>query len=420
MRRTLFAVSMFSVCGLLIVSGANRSLGQPDLGPGEKGATLRLPGSEAPRPQEPMPGYFPGGTAAEPKNPFGAASPFTPGLSNDAKRIAKLPSNDVGINRDIEITANQGPWIIYVMSYSGEDAPKLAREFVAELRNNMKLAAYVYNSGAKEKAKEFERVQKAKQEQIEALQKAGLKGDYLPTPIRAVRIDEQTAVLIDGGFRTREDALAALKKLRASQLPKGFAERVKLDVKIAIEVAAEKGAKTGGVHHEAVLVNPFVRAFPARNPEVKHDEAPQLEKVDVELLNQLNKEEVFSVLKTKKPFTLAIKQYNTQQIVARNQREADGFMDRFKKGLTLGPNKEWSDHAAQSAHDLADAFRKSGLAETYVLHAKYCSYVTVGGFDSVQDNRLTIMQNFLESQLQKDAYRPLELFPRPVPMAVPH
>jgi len=421
MRRTLFVMSIFSVCGIVTIGTTSRGQGQPDLGPGEKGATLRLPGTEAPRPQQiPPDGQRP---AFPNSNPFGP-SPFSPAAATN--KIAQPPSNDVSINRDIEITDRQGPWVIYVMSYAGEDAPKLAREFVVELRNNMKLAAYVYNSGAREKEAEFKRVQKARQDQIDALQKAGLNGTYLPTPIRAVKIEEQTAVVIDGGFRTRDDALSALKKLRDMKIkdfPVGFADRVKLDVKVAIKEEQKGGAKAGlqvnKDGYEVVVLNPFARAFPARNPEYKHDLKPELDPVDVSLIRELNKQETFTVLKTKKPFTLVIKQFNTQTIVARNQSEADGFLNRFRKGLTL-KNGEWSDGAAQGAHDLADAFRKSGLHETFVLHTKYCSFVTVGGYDRVDDNRLTVMQNFLESQLQKEAYRPLELFPRPVPMAVPY
>jgi hypothetical protein len=413
MKRTLFVVSIFSVCSL-----AAAALGQ-ELGPGEKGASIRIPGLESSRPQEPMPGskVYPSNY----DNPF-SPSPFAPSAARP--KIAQMPSNDVSINRDIEVSERQGPWVIYVMSYSGEDAPKLAREFVAEMRNNMNLAAYVYNSGAKEKEAEFKRVQKAKQDQLDALHKAGLNGSFVAPPIRTVRIEEQTAVLIDGGFRTREEALEGLKKIRKMKLPEGFEKRVKLDFKVAIELekvpdrSAKFSERVKG-EAEAVLLNPFARAFPARNPAIEHHGKTETDSVDAKLLQVLNREETFTVLKTKKPFTLAIKQYNTQAIVARNQREADGFLERFRKGLTL-KNGEWSDQAAQSAHDLADAFRKSGLPETYVLHAKYCSYVTVGGYDSANDSRLTIMQNFLESQLQKEAYRPLELMPRPTPMAIPY
>jgi hypothetical protein len=418
MKRNLFILAIVAA-----VAGLTRAQGQPDLGPGEKGATLRLPGAEAPRPPNPAPAYRPSAVPGGAQIASGV-TPFSPGLPGAPHKVAVLPSNDVSVNKDIEITEKQAPWLIYVMSYAGEDAPKLARDFVVELRNNFKLNAYVYNSGAEEKKREFERVQKARQEQIEALQKAGLKGDYVPTPIRAVRIDEQTAVLIDGGFRTRDEALAALKKLRAMKdrdFPKDFAKRVQLDVKVAIKEEQDNTAKSGVRvnEFEVVLLNPFARAFPARNPMSKNYDVPQMDATDARLLREINKDEPFTVLKTRKPFTLAIKQYNTEQIVARNQKEADGFLHRFRTGLTL-KNGMWNDQAAQNAHDLAEAFRKSGLTETHVLHAKYCSYVTVGSYDSAEDQRLQVMQSFLESKLRDNAYRPLDLFPRPMLLAVPN
>jgi hypothetical protein len=39
-------------------------------------------------------------------------------------------------------------------------------DYKSEMRNNMKLHAFVYNAGAKEKQKEYQRVQKAKRDQI--------------------------------------------------------------------------------------------------------------------------------------------------------------------------------------------------------------------------------------------------------------
>lgn len=394
-----------------------------DLGPGAQGATLRTPGLESPSPQAPNPGVGRPATPANVMGPWNSqvrTGTATPGST----WVAQLPSNQVDINKDIEITDQQGPWVIYVMSYAGPEAPEFAREFVSELRKNLKLNAFVYNYGAAEKRREYERVQKLKQQQIDALHKAGVKeGQIMPLRIRAVKIDEQTGVLIDGGYRTRADALAALTKIRALASskkfdPKTFSERVKLDVKIALK--EEKSAK-GDVlvrEGEALYINPFTRAFPARNPALKQDQVPEMDDIDIKLLHKLNAQDPLSVIKTKKPFTLAIKQYNTQQIMVRNNQEAEGFLDRFKKGLTL-VNGEWMDQAAINAHDLAEAFRKSGLAEAYVLHAKYCSYVTVGGYDRVDDPRLEKMQTFLEARFRDEAYRPYALFPRPAPMAVP-
>lgn len=404
MKRMLCTVVVFASCAVIAANQSSRGQG---LGPGEKGATLRLPGAEPPAP----------GAAPSPWSD----SPFTPGLvPSSGKKVAELPANRVEINKDVEITDKQGPWVIYVMSYSGPEAPQFAREFVAELRNNFKLNAYVYNAGAKEKQKEYERVQKIRQDQIDALQKAGLKGEYVPPPVRAVKIDEQTAVLVDGGFRSRDEALAMLTKLRAMTLPKDFAQRVKLDIKMLIVEEQDKttknGVKLGG--HQAVLVNPFVRAFPARNPESKNHETTQLlEPAEVELIRVLNKQEPFSLLQTKKPYSLVIKQYNTQQVLVRNKKDQEAF-ERYRNGL-FKKEGDWSDQAALAAHNLAEAFRKSGLAETFVLHTKYCSFVTVGSYDSLEDSRLATMQNFLESRFQMDAYRQLELMPRPMPLPVP-
>jgi hypothetical protein len=144
---------------------------------------------------------------------------------------------------------------------------------------------------------------------------------------------------------------------------------------------------------------------------------------DIELIRELNKSEEFTILKLNKPYTLAIRQYNTQQVVIRNKKEQEDFLKRFKDASTFrkanagGP--DWSDFAANSAHNLCEAFRKSGLPETYVLHSKYASFVTVGAYDGVRDPRLQQMQDFLESRFRMEAYRPYELFPTPQVMVVP-
>ncbi len=405
MKRWFLWLSMLApVLGILAVS---TSRGQIQ-GPGDGGATLRLPGAEpaAVRPQTP---------AIDP------ASPFSPSLPK-APRIAQMPSNEIGINKDIEITDKQSPWVITAMSYSGAEAPKLAREFAMELRNNpkLKLNAFVYNYGTAEKRKEYERVQELRKTQEVALKQAGVQGQIMPLRVRTIKIEEQTGVLIDGGFRTREEALEALKKLRKIDLdPKDLSQRVQLDVKVALlEEKNGKGEVKLGAN-EAVFINPFTRAFPARNPALPHEhEAPPVDPEDVKLMRKLNEQESFSLFQVKKPITLVVKQYNTQQVLVKSKQEQDGFLERFRKGLTL-KNGQWEDHAAVNAHNLCDAFRKSGLAETYVLHTKYVSIVCVGGYDSGADPRLTQMQNHLESQFRMDGYRPYDLMPRPLPMAVP-
>jgi hypothetical protein len=69
---------------------------------------------------------------------------------------------------------------------------------------------------------------------------------------------------------------------------------------------------------------------------------------------------------------------------------------------------------------MAEGFRKAGLPETYVLHTRFCSFVTIGGFDSLEDRRMLAMKELLETRFRDDAYRKLEMLPTAVPMLVPH
>lgn len=376
------------------------------IGPGDGGATLRLPGADAPKVQTPT-----------------NTTPFLPPAAANT-RFALPPSNQTGVNKDIEITDKQGPWVIYAMSYTGPEAPKLAREFALELRSNpkLKLNAYVYNYGTAEKLKAYQKVQELRQKQADALRQAGVQGQIMSLPIRIEKIEESTGVLIDGNFKTREAALAVLKELRKVKLDEDFEKRVKLDVKMVLVEQQDKAAKGGAslARTEAMFINPFRTAFPARNPALPNeaDKAPAFDPEEVKLMRKLNDKEKYSLFQVKKAFTLVIKTFNTQQVVVKNQQEADGFLDRFRKGKTL-KDGQWEDTAGVYAHNLCEGFRNSGLAETYVLHAKYSSFVTVGSYDSVEDPRMTQMQDLLESRFRMEAYRPYELLVRPMPMPVP-
>ena len=409
MKRWLFLLAALAILGGAVTHETSRgqfppaksapSPGPSDLGPGEQGATLRVPGMETPAP---------------------TPKPATPSVlqafanSPGAGRVA-LPPSTVNINKDIEITPDAGAWVIFVMAYSGPEAPEMAREFVRELRTTHKQNAYVFNYGAAEKQKEFERVQKLRQEQADALRKAGIKGEILPMKVRTMRIEEQTGVLIANGYRDRDEAFHALQTIRKITPDP---ERVRLNMlmlyKEKEDDAARKGEPKRVAASETVFINPFTRAFAARNPAVQHGTVEPLPEVDVKLLRNINGPEPLSLFNCKKKYTLVVKQFNTQNKVLKGAKESQAFLDMFQmKEIT-------KDYARDNAHNLGDAFRKGGMPEVYVLHTKYCSYVTVGGYDSLEDRQLITMQNLLEERFKVEAYRPLEMLPRPMPMAVPH
>ena len=322
------------------------------------------------------------------------------------------------INRDIEITPEAGPWTIFVQAYSGEEAPIMARKFVACLRGTYKLNAYVFNFGAKEKKDEYDRVQRIRQEQIDALRKAELPTD-VPFRVSVVRIEEQTGVLI-GGYRSFEEASTALKNQIRKLDAEGLKGKVDLDVWVVSSANDQDRTRATKIDLDGLgYINPFKRAFPARNPALPKEQTAAVTDDEMKLFRKVNEGEEFSLLQCKKPFTLAIKQFNMQSKTMNTKKEVAGFLDKFNNLGKLFQQGRWEDGAAHNAHNLAAALRKAGYPESYVLHCKHCSFVTIGGYNSEEDPQLVAMQNYLETLFKTDGYQRLEVFPRPVPMLVP-
>jgi hypothetical protein len=89
-------------------------------------------------------------------------------------------------------------------------------------------------------------------------------------------------------------------------------------------------------------------------------------------------------------------------------RSASGtFLETLGLG---GRSGEGIDTAAHNAHNMAELMRKSMNLEAYVLHTRFSSLVTVGGFDRLDDPRLRSTQELLTSRLK---------VPSVLPMAVP-
>jgi hypothetical protein len=309
--------------------------------------------------------------------------------------------------REYLVTKDQGPWMICVHSYTGPEAPAMAVQLVQELRNRYKLPAYIFNYGAEERHKEMERVIQIIQAQRKYLQDQGITPDP-KTPIRVRHrksFDEQCAVLV-GGYADMESARRALDGIK--KLPPPDAKRFNLQEMFIIDPQG---------HGQKTPVNPFTHGFVARNPALpKEDRPADQDKLDIAVLRKLNAGEPLSLLQCPKKYTLAITQLQTPTVV--QPRSASGS---FLESLGFGSKTtSHEDAAAQNAHNFAEVLRKMRL-EAYVLHARFSSIVTVGGYDSPDDPRLKLDQerlnNFLES-LHLQQY--VRLFPQPRPMEVPH
>ena len=430
MKRSLWILAFLTAAGIVAAGIGRAQVPAPppapgDLGPGAQGATLKQPWDLPTRPTPAQPPAPSGGyeklwnPTAAPVNPYGSVLP------NPSTRIALPPTNTVEVNKEFEITGAAGPWVVFVTSYSGEKAPQMANKLVTELRNTYRLNAFVFNKGAVEKRKEYERVQLLKEKQRQELQADLLRNgtardtEVMPIRIHTIRIEEQTAVLVAGGYKTRDEALEALKQFRKLQ---GWDPR-KVDmemIRVANETAEPSAGGTPKVRETVQAmryISPFMHAFPARNPCVAPEaQSPEQHNAEMKFLRDYNEAEPLNLLKCRKAYTLCIKEFKTpMKVQDREKAPPKGVLD-FGRFLV----HEEVDYAAGNARTLAEGFRKAGLPEMYVLHTKFCSYVTVGSFDANEGPQMQALQKTLEAQFRAcESLRPAELMIPPVPMLVP-
>lgn len=339
------------------------------------------------------------------RNPYETAPPVS-GLpfplnqqAAPANRQAAPPANQPDPNQDILVTEREGPWMLCLAWYSGQDAPVWARQMVMELRNHYRLPAYVFNRGAEERRKEDERIRAIKEKQLAFFKQQNLP---LTTPIRVKRlqIEEQCAVLI-GNYADADAARRGLDAIRRLDPP---------DPK-KVKLFCFYNGETDDKNPEKVNVkdikyqNPFAKAFVVHNPVLKVERPREWEQSEAAALRKLNQGEDYSLFNCTKPYTLVIKQFSTPSVL--QPRSASGT---FLAALGLGKTGDGIDTAAHNAHNLADLMRKSFNLEAYVLHTRQSSMVTVGGFEGPGDPHMRSTQEMLTNRLK---------VPSVLPMAVP-
>jgi hypothetical protein len=350
-----------------------------------------------------------------------APSPFPDPAMRDPYLLVleKLkPNPNLALNRDIEVTPQVGPWLVQLTYYQGPEAPQMAREMVSYLRSDAyKLPAYVFNHGTEEKRKEYERVQREheKHKEMVAKQRDALKGQDIifgSTRVPYVRVEEQVAVVV-GGYRDEAAAKRALDQMRNLKPPDPS------KVKLAMIFGGERDLKDPKNlkidKAEVKYLSPFRTAWVARNPTIKSDQPQERDGLELDALKKFNAGEPFSLLQCKKPYTLVVKIVQVPTVIqGRNERTSTLEITGVLK------NGDRVDAAAQSAHSLCELLRKAKY-ESYVLHTKFSSMVTIGQFDGVDDPNLRSMQSLLVERLRVDTDRGdvVKFLPQPVPMEVP-
>jgi hypothetical protein len=304
---------------------------------------------------------------------------------------AAAPRVEADPNKEYVITPEAGPWMIRAAVYVGEEARQKAHELILEIRSRYNLPAYVMNYGEEERRK--------RQMEMEELRK---KFPDRHIPLRTTRIQDQCAVLV-GGYKTMDEARSALKGIK--QL-KPSSERL-MDLFTRERPVADNPDKAVV---EGTYVSPFLNSFVVPNPTVPRQREV---KSDYPFYKKLNEYESLSVLKCRKPWTMVVAKYQGAQMI-QSTSAPSGFLDKLW-GNNTGEALEASGH---NAHNLADALCKLGF-EAYVLHTRWGSVVTVGGYDRPDDPQMRQVEEALTSRFQFS--QSVGFLPRPwPPMEVPH
>ncbi len=365
------------------------------------GGVKSLGGGPAPRQELPGGLFLPDPMRKEPLKPVASALSSAP-LPEDLAKHAVM------------VTAEHGGWMICVKSYSGPDSRVKAAMLAKEIRETHKTNALLFERNAEERQAEQAQVDAQRKAELEKARpfediveqerrKAAAAGMGFNESRPTLKISrpyhetpEQWAVLI-GGFKTGEDAKAALAKVKLLPTPK---EKEKLCDVMAMGI--QRGEKDG---QKAMMkenetgwgyVNPYEFAMVVTNPKAPRASLEEKNKLEPYVV-RLNEGVPNTLLTVKKPWTLCVKSYTmpTRRVTGDGDKSV---FDKFgsKKGSTAADLLMAS---AAEAEMLTAALRNKEMKprpyESYVLHHQFGSVVTVGAFDTPDDPELMKLQQEL-------------------------
>ena len=373
------------------------------------------------RPAQPIPGLPSGfqpdtGTAPAPMFPGGHRDPLRPVPTS-------IPAEPQGPH-PWAVKADHGAWMICVKSYGGPESRGLAEKLAKEIREKHKVASYLFERNAEELAAERAKIDAIRQSeraknapfiaaQAQAKKEAEAKGElYLENtpkikiPKPAMETQEQWAVLI-GGFPTDEAARKALTTVRTLAAP---TDTSLLD-RTSIGVGGEANPQGGQTEFKSSwnYVNPYKTSMVVPNPAVAKANVEEKYKLEPFIV-KINSDVPHSLLKVKKPWTLIVRQFSSPMQMAGKDGGAGSVFDKIRN---LG-KKSFLDVTAEEAERLADALRHPNMQpqtfESFVLHHRTGSIVTVGQFDGPDDPELLRTQ----AQLKKITFKMMKSETAPV------
>ncbi len=282
--------------------------------------------------------------------------------------------SNVDVNEAIQLTEQNGPWMVFAGSFAGPGADQDARDLVRELRQRYRLPAYVhrqhYDFSKRVRGKGFT------PEGAPKIMKYRQEGEF-----------DEIAVLV-GNFPSVNDPglQKTLKQLKYAKLK---CLSLDSDDPTTLRYAGLR-ALTKSLHRDEEKKNkgPLGHAFVSRNPMLP-DEFFVPKGLDP-MVEKVNAAVKYSLLDCPGKYTLRVATFRGKVVI--DQEEIREIEDSGKMESSL-------DVAAAKANRLTTLLRARGV-QAYEFHDRYESIVTVGSFNSVglprKDGRIEINPTILK------------------------
>ncbi|MBL8821694.1 MAG: hypothetical protein JNJ77_03830 [Planctomycetia bacterium] len=334
------------------------------------------------------------------------------------------------------LTEKEGPWLIHIGSFRGDEALEFANRFAEETRSKYKYQTYVYSMNEEDARQDREAL---RQMQLKTIGSETLAESTERQKLKTVRVIKEFSVFV-GSFPDMENARIEAARIKEFDPPSSIpAFGVHLYNEPKAKAVRDPEANTfGGIFGlrattqseegkriKQSLGNPYRQAFVVRNPVVTRKKSPTVtvqNKNSVPMdpaWNELNAREKHSIFSCPKSWTLVVAKFDPPSEVSPLNSSVVQVGNRSTPA-SLGKGLE---NAAETARQMAELLRDGGKGyDAYVFHTRQYSLVTVGAFEHRFDPNMEQAWNILSqfAQQQKDEKSPFSLLLKvPQPMQIP-
>jgi len=291
--------------------------------------------------------------------PVRAANPFSfaTGFFKGGDKVEADPK------KEYKVTEINGPWMICVMSYSGDNAENQAKELVFELRKRYKLHAYIHEMTF---------------DHTKDVNLGNLPGAPTQRRIATGNLSREWAVLI-GDFQSfsDNDINETLKKLKSNAISPECLKGTNASDSKSVGEKVKNYRKEARQELKNNLA-PLACSFKTPNPVLPKEYFAEQKKYMDDFVVSINSRTPYSILNCRGKYTIMVAKFTGKMYIRPSEIEEieSGKRDITKESKLIV--------AAENAEKLCESLRKQGF-EAYTFHDRTASIVTVGAFNHLGD-----------------------------------